>query len=220
MTKALRKPATKLNALNIAHETSDRARDKREQIMQGALRTFLSNGYSASMDAIAAESGVAKQTLYSYFGAKEELFSALMDRLLEHFVDAGMTPELRSLPTQSFLRKLAQITLSQMDDWEYVSLMRLVIGESARFPELSELYLSRLVSPGIAKLAQYIRENDELAFGDPEAVARIMHGSLINFIIAQEILGGKHTMPMSRERLINSLIDVILFASQQSAQSR
>lgn len=188
--------------------------------MQGALRTFLSYGYSASMDAIAAEAGVAKQTLYSYFNNKEDLFAALMDRLLEHFVDAGMTTELRSLPTQAFLRKLAQITLSQMDDWEYVSMLRLVIGESGRFPQLAEVYLVRLVNPGIVKLTQYIKQNDDLAFGDPEAVARIMHGSLINFVIAQEVLGGKHTMPMSRERIINSLIDMVLFAAQQSANSR
>lgn len=188
--------------------------------MQGALRTFLGTGYSASMDAIAAEAGVAKQTVYSYFNNKEDLFAALMDRLLEHFVDAGMTPELRTLPTQAFLRKLAQITLSQMDDWEYVSMLRLVIGESGRFPQLSEVYLTRLVNPGIQKLAHYIRENNELAFGDPEAVARIMHGALINFIIAQEVLGGKHTMPMSRERVINSLVDMVLFAAQQSANSR
>lgn len=220
MARTLRKSTAKPNALVVAHDSTERARDKREQIMQGALRTFLSNGYSASMDAIAAEAGVAKQTLYSYFGNKEDLFAALMDRLLEHFVDAGMTPELRSLPTQPFLRKLAQITLSQMDDWEYVSMLRLVIGESGRFPQLSEVYLTRLVSPGIAKLTHYIKENEELAFGDPEAVARIMHGSLINFIIAQEVLGGKHTMPISRERIINSLIDIILFAAQQSAQSR
>lgn len=219
MVRAIRKQ-TRQNALSIAYEATDRSKDKREKIMQGALRTFLSNGYSASMDAIAAEAGVAKQTLYSYFNNKEDLFAALMDRLLEHFVDAGMTPELRALPTQAFLRKLAQITLSQMDDWEYVSMLRLVIGESARFPQLSDVYLTRLVSPGIEKLARYIKENDELAFGDPEAVARIMHGALINFIIAQEVLGGKHTMPMARERVINSLIDMVLFAAQQSANSR
>jgi AcrR family transcriptional regulator len=219
MARALKK-SSKPNALSVAYDATDRAKDKREKIMQGALRTFLSYGYSASMDAIAAEAGVAKQTLYSYFNNKEDLFAALMDRLLEHFVDAGMTTELRSLPTQAFLRKLAQITLSQMDDWEYVSMLRLVIGESGRFPQLAEVYLVRLVNPGIVKLTQYIKQNDDLAFGDPEAVARIMHGSLINFVIAQEVLGGKHTMPMSRERIINSLIDMVLFAAQQSANSR
>ncbi|MBS2000918.1 MAG: TetR/AcrR family transcriptional regulator [Cyanobacteria bacterium SZAS LIN-5] len=219
MSRAINR-TNKPHGLSVAHDETDRAKHKREKIMQGALRTFLSYGYSASMDAIAAEAGVAKQTLYSYFNNKEDLFAALMDRLLEHFVDAGMKPELRSLPTQAFLRKLAQITLSQMDDWEYVSMLRLVIGESGRFPQLSEVYLTRLVNPGIQKLTHYIKENDELAFGDPEAVARIMHGALINFIISQEVLGGKHTMPMSRERVINSLIDMVLFAAQQSAQSR
>lgn len=194
--------------------------EKKEQILAGALRAFLSQGYIVSMDAIASESGVAKQTIYSYFKDKQSLFAALMDRLLDRFVSAGMTEDLMSLEPQLLLRKLAQITLSRMDDWEYVSLLRLVIGESARFPELGDLYISRLVRPATQRLAEYFRVSDKLYFPDPEATARIVHGSLIHFIVVQEILGGKHSMPMARDRAIGSLVDMILFASEHGKQAR
>lgn len=197
-----------------------RLAEKREQILAGALRAFLSQGYIVSMDAIANESGVAKQTIYSYFKDKQSLFGALMDRLLDRFVSAGMNEELMSLEPQVLLRKLAQITLSRMDDWEYVSLLRLVIGESARFPELGDLYLSRLVQPATQRLAEYFRSCDKLYFADPEATARIVHGSLIHFMVVQEILGGKHSMPLARDRAIGSLVDMILFASEHGRQAR
>ncbi len=48
---------------------------KREAILAAAQVLFLSNGYEgSSMDAIAAEAGVSKLTLYSHFKDKEALF--------------------------------------------------------------------------------------------------------------------------------------------------
>ncbi|AHL74790.1 TetR family transcriptional regulator [Stutzerimonas stutzeri] len=48
---------------------------KREAILAAAKVLFLSNGYEgSSMDAIAAEAGVSKLTLYSHFRDKEALF--------------------------------------------------------------------------------------------------------------------------------------------------
>ncbi len=48
------------------------------------------------------------------------------------------------------------------------------------------------------------------AFGRIFKIARIFVGSLIHFILTQEIFGGKKFMPMESERLVDSLIDLIL----------
>ena len=51
-----------------------RARAKRDQIRAHAQRLFLARGFTGtSTDAIAAEAGVSKQTLYAYYSSKEEL---------------------------------------------------------------------------------------------------------------------------------------------------
>ena len=50
---------------------------KRRAILEAAKSLFLRNGYDgSSMDAIAAEAGVSKLTVYSHFTDKETLFSA------------------------------------------------------------------------------------------------------------------------------------------------
>ncbi|MBX9670165.1 MAG: TetR/AcrR family transcriptional regulator [Candidatus Obscuribacterales bacterium] len=201
--------------------TSEQRQNKqREKILAGAMRAFLTYGYAANMDTIAQEGGVAKQTVYTYFKDKESLFSALIDRLLDRFVTAGMGAELMAQEPPVFFRVLTQIALQRMDDPEYVGLIRVIIAESARFPELSETYLNRLVRPGVDSLAYYIRENPNLRFSDPEALARIIHGALVNFMISQEILNGKFMMPMSRERITASLLELILFAAEQAKQAR
>lgn len=198
----------------------DRQSKKREKILEGALRAFLSHGYSANMDLIAAEGGVAKQTIYTYFKDKESLFSALVDRLMDRFVSAGMTGELMAMEPHAFFRTMTQIALKRMDDPEYVGLIKVILAESGRFPELADLYLSRLVKPGIESLSHYIKENPDLRFADPEATARIIHGALVNFMILQEILNGKYTVPMSRERLANALLELVLFAAEQAKRAR
>src|SRR5215467_264199 len=57
---------------------------KRQQIMEGARRLFLAQGFdAASMNAIAQEAGVSKGTLYVYFSSKEALFEAIVERQIE-----------------------------------------------------------------------------------------------------------------------------------------
>src|SRR5919197_1253535 len=52
---------------------------KREQILQGARRVFLAQGFdAASMGEIARAAGVSKGTLYVYFKDKEDLFEAIV----------------------------------------------------------------------------------------------------------------------------------------------
>src|SRR5208282_3212235 len=52
---------------------------KRQQIMDGARRTFLQDGFDgASIGDIVRAAGVSKGTLYAYFPSKEKLFEALV----------------------------------------------------------------------------------------------------------------------------------------------
>lgn len=62
----------------------DRPReDKRDEIVRAASSLFLSEGYDrASMGRIAAAAGLTPNTLYWYFGDKDELFVAVADLYL------------------------------------------------------------------------------------------------------------------------------------------
>ena len=58
--------------------------DKDEQILQAASEEFLCKGLeAASMHNIACLAEVSKRTLYKYYPTKEELYSALIDVVLE-----------------------------------------------------------------------------------------------------------------------------------------
>ncbi len=57
-------------------------------MLDAAVQMFSVNGYhETSMDAIAAEAQISKPMLYLYYGSKEELFGACLNRELTRFVD-------------------------------------------------------------------------------------------------------------------------------------
>jgi AcrR family transcriptional regulator len=63
----------------------EQAAATRARIAEAARRLFATQGYGAtSMEAIAAEAGVAVRTVYAAFGAKREILALICERWLEH----------------------------------------------------------------------------------------------------------------------------------------
>ena len=62
---------------------------REQQMLDAAVQMFSRNGYhETSMDAIAAEAEISKPMLYLYYGSKEELFGACLNRELSRFIEA------------------------------------------------------------------------------------------------------------------------------------
>lgn len=60
--------------MSIKKVLTPRSQRKREQILAAASELFMSQGYMTSMDLIAEQAGVSKQTVYSHFKTKDDLF--------------------------------------------------------------------------------------------------------------------------------------------------
>jgi AcrR family transcriptional regulator len=62
---------------------------REQQMLDAAVQMFSVNGYhETSMDTIAAEAQISKPMLYLYYGSKEDLFGACLNRELSRFIDA------------------------------------------------------------------------------------------------------------------------------------
>jgi len=117
------------------------------------------------MDSIAAESNVAKQTLYSYFGSKRELFLELvrartMAATASVLVD---TPQLDSdSDPRTVLHDVLCAQLKTVLSPTLLGLRRLVIGEVPRSPELAAALYQHGPSAAISKIASMLRTFTEL----------------------------------------------------------
>ncbi len=188
---------------------------KVEQILQGAMQEFLVHGYAGtSMDRVAASGGVSKATVYSYFQDKQGLFKALVEKLaLERFRSVFGTEDLVGEP-KKVLHELASKVLNVMlQDEEYMAFMRVLIGESGRFPEIAQFCVTSLVKPAVDTLHYYLASHRELNVSDPEATARIIVGSLVHFVMTQKMMHGSDILPMESHRITDTLIDLLLGVS-------
>lgn len=194
-------------------QTEDRilSPEKVDAILAGAMQEFLKHGYAAtSMDQVTAAAGVSKTTVYSYFQDKEGLFTALIERLAQEKYLAVEDPKFRQGEPQIVLRRLAKHILSQVHPTqELLSLVRLIIGESGRFPSLARIFVSDIYKPRLELVSQYFTDHPELQLFDPQAAARIFIGTLIHFTIIQNMLHGEDILPMERDRLIDNLVNLI-----------
>src|ERR1700688_2314289 len=107
---------------------------KGPQILDVALEVFTVHGYqTASMDMIAAQAGMSKQTLYRHFGSKEELFVQVVQALIERSpvrVPAPVGGGGRAL--RALLTAFADQLATSFCDPKTVQTFRLVISEGAR----------------------------------------------------------------------------------------
>jgi TetR/AcrR family transcriptional regulator of autoinduction and epiphytic fitness len=200
---------------NTSYPERDLSPEKNAAILSGAIQEFLGNGYAAtSMDKIATAAKVSKATVYSHFQDKENLFKAITQQMArekcpaldEQFLHQGYQEK-----PQVYLRNCANRILdSTMRDPDFLAFVRLIIGESGRFPELAKIFVSSFDLVGCERLTEYFISQPQLNIPDPEATARIFIGSLVNFLIIQEMMHGKEIMPMESDRFIDSLIHLII----------
>ncbi|BAY27608.1 TetR family transcriptional regulator [Calothrix sp. NIES-2100] len=193
--------------------------EKVEQILQGAMQEFLKHGYAGtSMDKVAIAAGVSKATVYSHFQDKEGLFKVLFEHLArQKFKSIFGTEPLQGEPA-IVLRQLGTKALEQMvTDEQHCAFMRVLIGESGRFPELAQICVRAMIKPVIETLTQYLASHPELKINDPEALARILVGSLVHFHIVQDVLHGKDILPIESDRLINTMTDLIINNAQANS---
>ena len=188
---------------------------KTEAILEGAIAEFLKSGYAAtSMDRVAKSAGVSKATVYSHFGDKQSLFDAVMQYLVKDKFQTVM-----GLEQPHSLKQDPKIVLSEMatkmlenakSDRHFKDFIRIIIGESGRFPELARAYVNNIIKPAIDTLTKYFKFHPQLKLKDPEATVRIMMGSLIYFVMLQEMMHGKDIVPLEGDRLIETLTNLIV----------
>jgi TetR/AcrR family transcriptional repressor of mexJK operon len=131
--------------------TAEERRAREAEILSNVLCVFLLSGYGAStVDELAGAAQVTKRTLYAYYGDKAGLFAAMVTQL-------AATVSLDATSDDDTLEVLAARIVSRVHSDELVGLHRLVIAESARFPELALILHSSGDARHIARLAEHIR---------------------------------------------------------------
>jgi TetR/AcrR family transcriptional repressor of mexJK operon len=111
-----------------------------ELILDAATEMFLAQGFGAtSIDAVAARLRMSKRTFYHRFPDKEALFAAVVHRIIQRLRPAANIPLIEGADLKTVLERLAALILHAALSPQAIALNRLIVAESARFPELARV---------------------------------------------------------------------------------
>lgn len=166
-----------------------RASRKPDVIRAAAQKLFLRSGLrQTSMDAIAAEAKVSKQTLYSHFGSKDQLFvevlrSLTVERLRADLLDLAPTSPVNREDLEATLLAVATRILKSVLNPTYLNLIRVLIAEGRDFPELVGLFRGAVIERVAVVLTSLLK--DQVATALPpsqlESALRLFVGPLLSY---------------------------------------
>ena len=113
---------------------------KRQQILDAAINLFTEQGFAAtSMELIAKNADVSKQTVYSHFGNKDDLFSASIEQKCGslHILDLSMND--LSDP-QTVLLTLARRFTDIITSKQSCAVHKICAFESSAYPQVSDIF--------------------------------------------------------------------------------
>jgi AcrR family transcriptional regulator len=178
---------------------------KREQILDGAMRIFMRQGFDASsMNDITREAGVSKGTLYVYFKNKEDLFAAIIQRKKSLVFEKLREIVAAHKPVAETLYEFGVTFAIQILSDDAIRGQRIVIGVIDRMPELADSFFKFGPNTGPALLANYLTRQVEL--GRLKPIEDTMHtsrqlGDLCVAGLYRPRLFGEMQEPPSREKV-------------------
>ncbi|GLR63789.1 TetR/AcrR family transcriptional regulator [Marinospirillum insulare] len=193
--------------------------DKRQIIIDAASEAFLENGYqNASMESISCKAGVAKQTLYNYFGNKDALFIAVVDQKCDYRGNETMrSSDIKSENVEEVLRIYAQSKLADLVSPENTAMFRMMISEAIRFPNLGEMFFKAGLEKDRLLLVDFLTLQNQagnLKVDDPEQAALFFQGALNAYFRPKFIMTNEMPSKEAIQQYIDYCIEKFLLLYQ------
>jgi AcrR family transcriptional regulator len=177
--------------------------ETRAVIFEAARLEFAASGYAAtSMDSVARRAGVSTKTLYRLIPNKATLFEAMITDRIDTFASVVRLKACDGGDVEKALREALIVCGELVLDGDVISLQRVILGDSEKFPEIAETFYHKAIRRTERTLANWLQAQSErglIKIDDAEASAGMLLGMLV-FQPQRAVLFG-HAPPPTREEL-------------------
>lgn len=192
-----------------------RSAAKHRAILDAAFAVFCAQGYArTSVDAIAAEAGVGKQTVYGHFGDKQRLFLAAVDDARAAFPGLGDAVTDTGDPLAD-LTAAGERVLHAVLSPRVSALHRLAVAELPHHPELRRAWRDTADPATKLGITPYLRachQAGTLEVPDPARAARQFAYLLIAEARVATLHGTEPLAPVMRRAIAAATADLIVRA--------
>ena len=189
-----------------------RKQDRPKEITEAAFRVFAEHGYaSARVEEVAKRAGVSKGLLYLYFKTKEELFKAVIRSVVIRRLDALLvTIETTELSSEDFIRGPLLEFMKHVPGSPVAVVIRLLIAEGQRHPDLVDYYWENVVSKGLGAIARCVERGVERGEFLDTAVTQLPQLLVAPMMVSMiwKILFAKRTL--DTDKLLETHIEMLL----------
>ncbi len=187
--------------------------DRREQIIDAALRVFSQKGFtSATNKNIAREAGITTGLIYYYFENKEKLLQAVIESRSPLRLVTSPPPQIATMPPELFLRFAIRQILSIIEGENFMQFIRVMLPEVIRNPQVTPLvagFFQRL----LGFLTSYFESKmatGELRRTDASLTAQVFMGSIIGFVLRRNIIRDPSALQYSHEQIADAITETVL----------
>jgi AcrR family transcriptional regulator len=168
--------------------------ETKQIVFEAARHAFAVDGYAAtSTEELARGAGISTKTLYRLFPGKAVLFEAMCADRLERLLSAVDLQASDEVDIEVGLRAALLACADLALDPEVVALQRMVLQESAAFPELAANFYRSGISRTAAALARWLRvqvKKKLIALDDVDEAAGMLIGMVASAPQRAAIYGG------------------------------
>ncbi len=178
------------------------------------MRLFAEKGYlQTSVSDIQAACGLSEGSgaLYKHFRSKEEVLTAGIEREIVHLEGVEMARRLLPEPFdfRAELEILGRFVLLELGD--ETDLLRILLKEGERFPEMMRKARERLIDPAYRVFADWLRAHvgvGNATCRDVDAVASVALGAIFSYRASQALLG-RAPADLDDERFLQGWIELV-----------
>jgi AcrR family transcriptional regulator len=141
-----------------ASSRAERAAERRGAIIEAAMDEFIARGFAATrLDDVAKRAGVAKGTIYLHFKDKESMFEELIRTAIVPMINRLWgTPPQPGASVRDMVESFAKTFIEEVATTRRGDLVRLIVAEGPRFPEVADFYYREVVSRGLGGMRALI----------------------------------------------------------------
>lgn len=152
-----RKPVDLKQPVLRSRRRAEKSAARREAILDAALEEFCARGFAATrIDDVARLAGVAKGTIYLHFRDKEALFQEIVTTMLVPVVAALEASPAEDLPIRVVLQRFADLFITEIYGTKRRNVLRLIMTEGPRFPQLAEFYYHHVIERAVAAMRRLL----------------------------------------------------------------
>jgi AcrR family transcriptional regulator len=143
----------------VQEPEAGRAELRRAAFLRAARDVFLEFGYEqANMAEIVRRAGGSLSTLYAQFGGKQGLFEAMIDSRVSELTEQMEVELAAHAPLREGLQRIGEAFLRRQTQPETLDVMRLMVAQAKKFPEVAEQWAKRAPDAVRKALAGYLED--------------------------------------------------------------